>query len=99
MNMNTIQIWLRAALCIAVCAALGGCLSSTPHWDKTFGNSVTQIRDMQVLNPNAGDNTDPVAGIDGKAAVAAQTQYDKSFTAPPPSVNVFTIGVSPGTTN
>ncbi len=97
--MNTIQTSIRLALCVGVCATLGGCLSSTPEWDKNFGNAVTQIRTMQTLNPTASENNDPVAGIDGAAAVAAQTAYGKSFTAPAPPTNVFTIGVGSGSSN
>jgi hypothetical protein len=91
--MKSIQTLIRAALCAALAASLAGCLSSTPHWDATFGDSVSQIREMQTLNPQASANTDPVAGIDGKSAVAAQKSYGKSFTAPPPPVNGFTIGI------
>jgi len=94
--MNTIQTLLRVAFGFGACAALGGCLSSTPNWDRNFGNAVTQIRQMQTLNPDAGDNTDPVAGIDGRSAVAGQAAYYKSFTAPTPPTNVFTIGVGSG---
>ncbi|MGF6757036.1 hypothetical protein [Paraburkholderia sp. GAS334] len=97
--MNTIQYSIRLALCVGVCAALTGCLSSTPEWDKTFGSSVTQIRAMQTLNPMASENDDPVAGIDGRAAVSAQSNYAKSFIAPTPHTNVFTIGVGNGSTN
>jgi hypothetical protein len=97
--MNTFQILLRIAVSIGACAALGGCLTSTPAWDRNFGYAVTQIRQMQTLNPNASDNTDPVAGVDGRTADAAQTAYFKSFTAPTPPTNVFTIGVGAGTAN
>ena len=97
--MNTIQTSIRLLLCLGACATLGGCLSSTPEWDRTFGSSVTQIRTMQTLNPMASDNDDPVAGIDGRAAVSAQANYVKSFTAPVPHTNVFTIGVGTGSTN
>jgi hypothetical protein len=94
--MNTIQTLLRVALCVGACAALGGCLTSTPTWDKNFGSAVTQLREMQVMNPDASDNNDPVAGVDGRTAEAAQTTYYKSFTAPTPPTNVFTIGVGSG---
>ncbi|CAB3771428.1 hypothetical protein [Paraburkholderia solisilvae] len=97
--MNTFQIVVRVAVSIGACAALGGCLSSTPVWDRNFGYAVTQIRQMQTLNPDASDNTDPVAGVDGRTADAAQTAYYKSFTAPTPPTNVFTIGVGAGTSN
>lgn len=94
--MKTIQTTLRLALCIGACASLGGCLTSTPTWDKHFGSSVTQMREMQVLNPSASDNQDPVEGVDGRAAEAAQNTYNKSFTAPTPPTNVFNIGVGSG---
>jgi hypothetical protein len=90
---------LRIAISAGACASLAACLSSTPTWDKTFGSAVTQITVMQTLNPAASDNDDPVAGIDGPAARAAQTNYVKSFSAPTPPTNVFTIGVSSGTSN
>lgn len=94
--MKKISAVLRLALCAGACTTLAACLSSTPTWDKTFGSAVNQITVMQTLNPAASDNDDPVAGIDGAAAQAAQTNYVKSFTAPTPPTNVFTIGVSSG---
>jgi hypothetical protein len=97
--MNTFQIVVRVAVSIGACATLGGCLTSTPVWDRNFGYAVTQIRQLQTLNPDASDNTDPVAGVDGRTADAAQTAYYKSFTAPTPPTNVFTIGVGGGTSN
>ncbi|MFL9859967.1 hypothetical protein PQR72_30245 [Paraburkholderia madseniana] len=91
--MKTIPTLIRVALCAGVVATLAGCLSSTPHWDATFGDAVNQLKAMQTLNPQASANTDPVSGIDGTAAVAAQKGYAKSFTAPTPPTNMFTIGV------
>ncbi|HVE08758.1 MAG TPA: hypothetical protein VNE00_16005 [Paraburkholderia sp.] len=95
--MNTLHTLSRIAVGLGACAALGGCLSSTPNWDRNFGAAVTQLREMQTLNPNASDNTDPVAGVDGRAADAAQTAYYKSFTAPTPPSSAFTIGIGAGT--
>lgn len=90
------RLAFRLALVAGACAVLNGCLSTTPMWDRTFGNSVNQITAMQVLNPNASQNADPVTGMDGVAATAAQQNYEKSFTAPPAPTNMFTIGVSGG---
>ncbi|MGA7781315.1 MAG: hypothetical protein WCA85_26910 [Paraburkholderia sp.] len=87
---------VRVAICAGACTTLAACLSSTPTWDRTFGSAVTQITVMQTLNPAASDNDDPVAGIDGPAAQAAQSNYVKSFTKPTPPSNSFTIGVSSG---
>jgi hypothetical protein len=94
--MKTLPNLIRLALCAGVTTTLAGCLTSTPHWDATFGDSVNQIKAMQTLNPGASANTDPVAGIDGPAAAAAQKGYAKSFTAPTPPSNMFTIGVGAG---
>lgn len=90
------HIALRLALIAAGCAALNGCLSSTPVWDRTFGNSMHSVTAMQTLNPTAAANEDPVAGVDGTAATAAQQNYGKSFLTPPPPVNVLTIGIGSG---
>lgn len=94
--MNKIPAVLRLTFCAGSCLTLTACLNSTPTWDKTFGSAVTQITAMQTLNPAASDNDDPVAGMDGAAAQAAQTSYAKSFAAPTQPVNVFTIGVGSG---
>ncbi|MGN6320011.1 hypothetical protein [Trinickia sp.] len=88
------KIALRLALITAGGALLNGCMSSTPVWDRTFGDAVKTVTAMQVLNPSASANNDPVAGIDGTAATASQQNYGKSFMAPPPPTSVFTIGVS-----
>ncbi|MFM0733073.1 hypothetical protein PQQ52_21595 [Paraburkholderia sediminicola] len=91
--MTSTRTLICAALCAGLSAALAGCLTSTPHWDATFGDSLNQIKEMQTLNPQASANTDPVAGIDGVAAAAAQKSYAKSFTAPSAPTNNFTIGI------
>ena len=90
------HIAFRLALVACACASLDGCLTSTPTWDHTFGNAINEITALQVINPNASANADPVAGIDGTAATATQQNYAKSFMTPPPPVNMFTIGVSGG---
>jgi hypothetical protein len=95
-DMNIPHIALRLALVAAACAALDACISSTPTWDRTFGNTVSEITALQTLNPNASANADPVTGIDGVSATAAQQNYAKSFLMPPPPANMFTIGVSGG---
>lgn len=74
-------------------ALLAGCAaSSTPAYDSRFGDAVRQARRQMTINPNAGSNPDPVAGLDGKAAREAFGRYEDSFKAPPPVVNVINIG-------
>jgi predicted component of type VI protein secretion system len=75
----------------AVLAILAGC-STTPHYDKHFGDAVRQAKLAMTINPNASANPDPATGIDGQAATEAIARYQGSFKAPPPVVNVINIG-------
>ena len=75
----------------AVLAVLAGC-STTPHYDKHFGDAVRQAKLAMTINPNASANPDPAAGIDGKAATEAIARYQNTFKEPPPVVNVINIG-------
>jgi len=86
--MKTSLSLLFAALAIA----LGGCASHTPNLDSRFGEAVNSAKADQIVNPDASQNTDPVAGVDGKAAKAAVDRYHESFKNPP-ATPVFTIGV------
>ena len=86
---------MRKALALLVIALLGGCATSiTPGYDTRFGDAVRQARQRMTLNPNAGANPDPVAGMDGVAARDAVGRYHDTFKAPPPVVNVINIGGS-----
>ncbi len=85
---------LPALLAMAGAAGLlGGCTPVTPNWDARFGETVNMAVAAQTLHPDADRNQDPVAGIDGNAAQEAMTRYRKSFAAPEPQPNAFTIGV------
>jgi len=57
---------------------LAGC-ASTPRWDSHAGDAVRATLSAQVANPGAGHNPDPVNGIDGRAAAAAQERYQQSY--------------------
>lgn len=72
---------------------LTACVASTPEWDQNFGKSVRAAIAQQTINPEAGKNTDPVAGMDGKAANETLGRYQTTFKEPPPTANSFTIGV------
>lgn len=71
---------------------LAGCATSTPNLDAHFGEAVLAARAQQTINPNASLNTDPVAGLDGRAAKEAMGRYHDSFKTPPPTFNVINIG-------
>jgi type IV pilus biogenesis protein CpaD/CtpE len=68
---------------------LSACASSTPHYDQHFGESVRATLASQVINPAASANPNPVAGIDGRAAIAGQDHYERSFSQPTPPPTVL----------
>lgn len=73
---------------------LTGCadLSTSPRWDASFGNSISQIVALQTLNPAGTAPEDADQGIDGNAAVNAQNNYMKSFAAPAKSGGASMLG-------
>jgi hypothetical protein len=77
---------------LACAALLSACTSTTPVLDASFGDAVRQARAAQTLNPNASANRDPVLGIDGQAAAAAQDRYHESFKTPPKTFEIINIG-------
>lgn len=87
-------LFLRwAALIAPACVALSGCLSTTPIWDSHFGQSVRTVTQAQIIDPDAATHHPSTNGIDGKAAVAAMSNYNASFQQPPQTANPFVIGV------
>ena len=71
-------------------ALLGGCTSTTPRWDRDFGNSVRATMASQIIDPGAARNPTPVSGLDGRAALGAQDRYEHS--APAPTALTGTMG-------
>jgi hypothetical protein len=88
--MNNPEFRLFLAL---VPIALVGCAEPTPHYDAHFGEAVRAAVAQQTINPNAASNTDPVAGLDGKAADQTVKNYDKSYETPE---KVQTLSISVG---
>jgi len=71
-------------IAIAGVLTLCGCAATTtPETDARLGESMTMLRAQQTLNPDASLNTNPVAGLDGKAAKGALDNYRDSFRKPP----------------
>lgn len=90
-----ITCWQSGLKLFAVISAglLSACVSSTPNYDKHFGEATRATFKQQIINPDAGNNTDPVAGIDGKAANEAIKNYQESFDKPERAQDTFNIGV------
>jgi hypothetical protein len=75
---------------------LAGCMSTTPEYDKRFGDAVRQSRLQMTINPDAGRTADAALGLDGPSAREALVRYQGSFKTPPPVTNVINIGGSGG---
>jgi hypothetical protein len=84
------------SVCVAVSllAFLAGCASTTPEYDKRFGDAVRQSRLQMTINPNAGSAADAALGLDGPSAREALVRYQNTFKTPPPVTNVINIGGS-----
>lgn len=84
---------MNKAFALILLGLLSGCASSpTPNYDLRFGDAVREARQRMTLNPNAGGNPDPIAGMDGKSGKEAVGRYQDSFKEPPPVTNVINIG-------
>lgn len=95
--MKLTSMLVRAGLCSGAVMALAGCMATTPMYDKHFGDAVRTVQAMQTLNPNASmTNTDPVLGVDGRAATAAMDRYNTQFRTPTADASAFTVGVGKG---
>jgi hypothetical protein len=87
---------LRGLAALSLLAVLTGCASTTPEYDKRFGDAVRQSRLQMTINPDAGRTADAALGMDGPSAREALVRYQGSFKTPPPVTNVINIGGSGG---
>jgi hypothetical protein len=85
--------FLRNATKVLLPLGLAACSSPTPNLDAHFGQAVTDIQNAQVLRPGAERNAPLPNGMSATSAKFAYDQYQKSFKAPEPKTNAFTIGV------
>jgi hypothetical protein len=93
MEMIKVRIWVVAV----IVAALHGCASEpAPYMDSKLGGAVRTARVQQTINLDASKNTDPVTGMDGKAAQTTIDRYHQSFEAPPPSFTIINVGGTVG---
>ena len=95
-SLSALLFTLMLASVLSLLALLTGCGSTTPAYDKRFGDAVRLSRQQMTVNPDAGNNPDPVAGLDGPAAREALQRYQSSFRTPPPVTNVINIGGAVG---
>ena len=61
------------------CLGLSACMTSTPVWDGQRGVALATVNQMQIINPDAPAGLPTVSGTDGKTAVAAMRNLDRSL--------------------
>lgn len=80
-----IPLFMLMLLC--GCAALQPPMPPVPL--QALGAATRATLAMQVLDPDASRSRQPVTGMDGRSATAAQARYQKSFSeAPQESVSI-----------
>ena len=84
---------LQIATALTLVSVLTACVEPATRYEAEFGNATRATLKAQIINPNAGNNTDPAAGLDGQAANDAIENYQDSFAEPKPTENGFNIGV------
>ena len=83
----------RICAIAVVMGALHGCAAEpAPFMESRLGEAVRTARVQQTIDLEASKNTDPVLGIDGKAAKTSMDRYHQSFEAPPPSFTIINVG-------
>lgn len=92
-------MFIRSTTLALVCLLATGCSHVTPNYDARFGDAVREAKRKMTINPDAGKSGDSVTGMDGRAARESMNQYQKSYRAPPPAVNVINIGGGIGSSN
>ena len=78
-----------ALLSLFVIALVAGCAGNLPEperfriLDDNWGKSFESAKNNQILNPEAGENLEPVTGLDGQAADENVEEYREGFRAQP----------------
>lgn len=74
--MSSRHLLLLAGTLIVLVVSLG--CSSRPLAE-SWGESFDLTKEAQLLNPDAGQNDEPVTGLDGVAAQSDMKKYQNSF--------------------
>ncbi|QQX85067.1 hypothetical protein JJQ59_03665 [Cupriavidus necator] len=64
------------------CLGLSACMTSTPVWDGQRGVALATVTQLQIINPDAPAGLPTVTGTDGKTAVAAMKNLERSLSKP-----------------
>lgn len=85
---------MKTILLSALTVSLLAACSTTPRWDKRFGEAVRESTQAQALPPTVPETVLPA--LDGTSAEHAMQRYHDASKQPPPVTNVFNIGVGTG---
>ena len=91
MNIN----WIVRGSVAGLALLSAGCASLNEP-EPPVGAVISLTMAQQVMDPAEGMNRHPVSGMDGKAAKSGYDAYQKSYRAPVPPQNTFTIGIGGG---
>ena len=93
--------WHRSLMVVGLLVAFSICAAcaETPVLDRNWGKSFEAQKTSQIMNPEAGKNLEPVAGMDGKIAVRVSENYENRIKEgakerPADKISIFTIGTS-----
>ena len=72
---------------ISIMTVVLSCSGTTPAseqslLDRNWGRSFETMKYIQTINPEAGENLDPVLGLDGNASDHNVSKYQKNFEKP-----------------
>lgn len=72
---------------------LAGCATGPTRLEAAHGSAFHAAKANQTLNPEAGQNLEPVEGFDGEAARATIDHYRENFAKPkPPPTFAISVG-------
>jgi hypothetical protein len=63
----------------ALVPCLAACVSTSPEWERNFGDAARQARAKQVIDPEAPSRNTGMPSTDGKAVAGAQKAYAESY--------------------
>jgi len=70
---------ITALTIVAGCGGKTLCAWYPTNTDQNWGRSYEMAKFNQILNPQAGENLDPVEGVPGRVGEKVVANYEKSF--------------------
>lgn len=74
------MLYLAASIMSLLGGTMIGCAPT--QLGENWGTAYQTAKQNQTLNPDAGENLDPVAGMEGLAAATAMETYRQTFEKP-----------------